>query len=57
MNKYRITYIGENGAYVYVDEKDTKSLFEIQETIYARSCVIIGTTLYMKKSLVKIERL
>ena len=57
MKKYRITYVGENGAYTYADEKDFKTLPEIQDKIYAKGCVIIGATLYMKKCLVKIEEI
>ena len=56
MNKYRITYAGENGAYIYAAEKDFKTLVEIQDIIYEKGCVVIGTTLYMAKCLIKIEQ-
>ena len=55
MNKYRVTYMGDNGTYTYANEKDFKTLAEIQDIIYEKDCVIIGATLYMAKCLVTIE--
>lgn len=57
MNKYRVTYVGNNGTYIYMDERDLKSLAEIQDIIYEKGCVVVGATLYMAKCIVKIEML
>ena len=57
MNKYRVTYVGNNGTYIYMDERDLKSLAEIQDIIYEKGCVVVGATLYMAKCIVKNEML
>lgn len=54
--QFQITYVMDGGEIRIANEKDEKTLQEVENLLFQKGSVIIGTTLFMAQWIVKIQR-